>query len=115
MSPKNNAIYLTILVAALGYFVDVYDLQLFNIVSRESISGLGITDEAEIAKYDYLLFLWQMGGMLVGGLIWGILGDLKGRKNILFETVVSSGIDTSTTGIFRICPVYPFVYCSSEI
>jgi len=88
MSPKNNAIYLTILVAALGYFVDVYDLQLFNIVSRESISGLGITDEAEIAKYDYLLFLWQMGGMLVGGLIWGILGDLKGRKNILFGSIL---------------------------
>ena len=74
LESKTKTISLTILVASLGYFVDVYDLQLFNIVSRESIAGIGITDEALIAKYDYLLFLWQMGGMLVGGVLWGILG-----------------------------------------
>jgi MFS family permease len=88
LESKTKTISLTILVASLGYFVDVYDLQLFNIVSRESIAGIGITDEALIAKYDYLLFLWQMGGMLVGGVLWGILGDLKGRKNILFGSIL---------------------------
>ncbi|MFN8864593.1 MAG: MFS transporter [Flavobacteriales bacterium] len=85
---QRTKLWLTILVASLGYFVDIYDLQLFNIISRESLRGLGITDPETIQKYDYLLFLWQMGGMLIGGLLWGILGDLKGRKNILFGSIL---------------------------
>lgn len=88
MSSGNNKIWLTVTVAALGYFVDIYDLQLFNMISKSSLRGMGITDEAIVDKYDYLLFLWQMGGMLVGGLIWGILGDLKGRKSILFGSIL---------------------------
>jgi MFS family permease len=79
---------IVVLVAALGYFVDIYDLQLFNVVSRQSIRGIGITDEAIVERYDYLLFLWQMGGMLVGGLLWGVLGDQKGRKSVLFGSIV---------------------------
>jgi MFS family permease len=79
---------MTVFVASLGYFVDIYDLQLFNMVSKKSLIGIGITDPAMIDKYDYLLFLWQMGGMLVGGLLWGILGDKKGRKSILFGSIL---------------------------
>ena len=79
---------MTVFVASLGYFVDIYDLQLFNMVSKKSLIGIGITDPALIDKYDYLLFLWQMGGMLVGGLLWGILGDKKGRKSILFGSIL---------------------------
>jgi len=79
---------MTVIVAALGYFVDIYDLQLFNIVSKSSLVGIGITDPTQIEKYDYLLFLWQMAGMLVGGLIWGWLGDTKGRKKILFGSII---------------------------
>jgi putative MFS transporter len=77
-----------VLVASLGYFVDIYDLQLFNIVSKKSLAGIGITDPAQISIYDYALFLWQMGGMLVGGVLWGIIGDKKGRKNILFGSIL---------------------------
>ncbi len=87
-NPSKKAIWLTVLVASLGYFVDIYDLQLFNIVSKQSIRGLGITDPALVDKYDYTLFLWQMTGMLVGGLFWGIIGDTKGRKNILFGSIL---------------------------
>jgi putative MFS transporter len=83
-----NALHWTIAVAALGYFVDIYDLQLFNIVSKSSLSGIGISDPIELERWDYLLFLWQMGGMLVGGLLWGWLGDTKGRKNILFGSIL---------------------------
>jgi MFS family permease len=83
-----NTIHWTIAVAALGYFVDIYDLQLFNIVSKASLHGIGITNPVELEKWDYLLFLWQMGGMLVGGLLWGWLGDTKGRKNILFGSIL---------------------------
>ena len=83
-----KTLHWTVAVAALGYFVDIYDLQLFNIVSKSSLIGLGVTDPKEIESWDYLLFLWQMGGMLVGGLIWGWLGDTKGRRNILFGSIL---------------------------
>jgi putative MFS transporter len=85
---NNNALRWTIAVASLGYFVDIYDLQLFNIISKASLMGIGITDPKEIDQWDYLLFLWQMGGMLVGGLLWGWLGDVKGRKQILFGSIL---------------------------
>lgn len=85
---STKKIGLTVTVAALGYFVDIYDLQLFNVVSRSSLQGLGITDPAVIERYDYLLFLWQMGGMLIGGMLWGVLGDLRGRKSILFGSIL---------------------------
>ena len=79
---------ITILVAALGYFVDIFDLQLFNIVSKTSLKGIGITDPAMVDHYDYALFLWQMSGMLVGGLVWGIIGDKFGRRKILFGSIL---------------------------
>jgi MFS family permease len=85
---NNRALWPTVLVASLGYFVDIFDLQLFNIVSQASLKGIGITDPAQLAEYDYTLFLWQMSGMLVGGLVWGILGDIKGRRNILMGSIL---------------------------
>ncbi len=83
-----NPFNLIVLVSALGYFVDLFDLQLFNLVSKESLKGIGIVDPKLIDLYDYQLFLWQMGGMLVGGIIWGVLGDKKGRKSVLFGSIL---------------------------
>jgi putative MFS transporter len=83
-----NPFNLVVLVASLGYFVDIFDLQLFNVISKASLRGIGITDQDVIDKYDYLLFLWQMGGMLTGGLLWGILGDRQGRKTVLFGSIL---------------------------
>ncbi len=54
-----NPFNMVVLVAALGYFVDIYDLQLFNVVSKDSLRGIGILDPVVIDRYDYLLFLWQ--------------------------------------------------------
>jgi len=77
-----------VLVAALGYFVDIYDLQLFNIIGKESLEkGLHLSPE-DVIRYDYILFLWQMGGMLLGGVVFGILGDKLGRKSILFSSIL---------------------------
>jgi len=85
---NKRSLWLTVLVASLGYFVDIFDLQLFNIVSKASLKGMGITDAAQLAELDYTLFLWQMSGMLVGGLLWGILGDIKGRRKILLGSIL---------------------------
>ena len=83
-----NPFNLIVLVSALGYFVDLFDLQLFNLVSKESLKGIGIVDPKLIDLYDYQLFLWQMGGMLVGGILWGVLGDKRGRKSVLFGSIL---------------------------
>jgi MFS family permease len=101
---------LLITVAALGYFVDIYDLVLFNVVKRESLEALGLSGDA-LKRYDVSLFNWQMGGMLIGGLLWGILGDKRGRVQVLFGSIVVYSLanianafvtDTSTYALCRI-------------
>lgn len=87
-STSKKSQLITVVVAALGYFVDIFDLQLFNIISKSSLKGIGITNQAMIDHYDYSLFLWQMSGMLVGGLLWGIIGDKFGRRKILFGSIL---------------------------
>lgn len=97
------------LVAGLGYFVDIYDLQLFNLVSKASIKGIGITDVALIDKYDYTLFLFQMAGMLVGGLLWGFLGDRKGRKSIMFGSILLYSVANIANGFVHDINTYSAV------
>lgn len=86
---KNFRIALIVVVAALGYFVDIYDLVLFGVVKSESLTQImqGATDE-EIASTGKFLFNMQMLGMLIGGLLWGILGDKKGRLQVLFGSIL---------------------------
>ncbi len=85
---KKQIFSLPVLVAALGYFVDIYDLQLFNLVGKKSLEiGLKLPKEL-VEIYDKELFLWQMGGMLLGGLIFGIAGDKFGRKSVLFGSIL---------------------------
>jgi MFS family permease len=95
---KSGVFSLTVFVAALGYFVDIYDLQLFNLVSETSLKGIGITDPKLLADYGYQLFLWQMGGMLAGGIVWGVLGDKRGRKSILFGSILLYSIANALNG-----------------
>ena len=78
---------LLVAVAALGYFVDVYDLILFGVVRTPSLRSLGLS-EAEVLRQGLRLFDFQMGGMLLGGIIWGILGDRRGRKSVLFGSIL---------------------------
>lgn len=87
MIPQRK-INLLIIVAALGYFVDIYDLILFNVIKKESLLGLGISDPAVLKNTGILLFNCQMAGMLIGGLLWGILGDKKGRLKVLFGSIL---------------------------
>lgn len=84
---KKNKVYLLIMVAALGYFVDIYDLIVFNVVKNESLKSLGFVGE-ELKNNEIYLFNLQMSGMLLGGILWGILGDKKGRVSVLFGSIV---------------------------
>jgi len=78
-----NPINSIVIVAALGYFVDIYDLILFGIVRAPSLKAIGVPDDQLLDTGLYLLN-WQMFGMLLGGILWGILGDKKGRLSTLF-------------------------------
>ncbi len=80
--------FLLVLVAALGYFVDIYDLVLFNVVKRESLEFILGAGNPNIKDVGINLFNWQMVGMLVGGILWGVWGDKKGRITVLFGSIL---------------------------
>jgi len=84
---QDKKVKLLILVASLGYFVDIFDLVLFNVVKLESLKSIGL-DEARIKLAEISLFNYQMTGMLLGGLLWGILGDKLGRVSALFGSIL---------------------------
>lgn len=75
-----------VVVAALGYFVDIYDLILFSIVRIPSLKSLGLEGPALVDQGVFLLNM-QMVGMLLGGILWGVLGDRKGRMKIMFGSI----------------------------
>jgi MFS family permease len=76
-----------VIVAALGYFVDIYDLLLFSIVRRTSLQSIGVPDDQLLTQGEFVLQS-QMVGLLLGGLIWGIMGDKKGRLSVLFGSIL---------------------------
>lgn len=104
---KNTVIL--IIVAALGYFVDIYDLILFNVVKKESLIALGISDFEVIKSTSITLFNWQMGGMLLGGILWGILGDKKGRIKVLFGSILMYSAANMANAFVTNTDAYAFV------
>ena len=76
-----------VIVGALGYFVDIYDLILFGVVRVASLKSLGFSGDQILAHGTWLIN-WQMAGMLIGGLAWGLLGDWRGRLNLLFGSII---------------------------
>ncbi|SFD07869.1 MFS transporter [Spirosoma endophyticum] len=83
----SQLLQLPVLVAALGYLVDMYDLFLFSVVRVPSLKGLGI-DGDRLLSDGLLLLNAQMVGLLIGGIFWGILGDKKGRLSVLFGSIL---------------------------
>jgi putative MFS transporter len=83
---SQRAITLSVVVAALGYFVDIYDLLLFSIVRVPSLRSLGVEGD-ELLRAGERLLNMQMTGMLLGGLLWGVLGDRRGRLSVLFGSI----------------------------
>lgn len=109
MSEKTNQLKETsllnaaVIVAALGYFVDIYDLLLFGFVRVKSLQDLGFSGQ-NLTDTGISLLNWQMAGMLLGGILWGVLGDKKGRVRVLYFSIalysvanILNGFATSAT------------------
>jgi putative MFS transporter len=105
---KDNVFNMLVIVAALGYFVDIYDLLLFLVERRDSLKEiLGATaSNDEIQRVGKQLLNWQMGGMLIGGIFWGILGDKKGRLSVLFGSILLYSIANIANGFVQSVPQY---------
>lgn len=89
-----------VIVAALGYFVDIYDLLLFGIVRLPSLTALGLS-EADISLVGASILNWQMTGLLIGGILWGVLGDKKGRLSVLFGSIVTYSLANIACGFVQ--------------
>jgi MFS transporter, putative metabolite:H+ symporter len=94
---KISIFSLPVIVAALGYFVDIYDLLLFTIVKKTSMLGVGST-EATLLVDSTRVINWQMTGLLLGGIIWGVLADKKGRLSVLFGSIILYSTANFATG-----------------
>jgi len=89
-----------VLVAALGYFVDIYDLLLFSIIRVDSLKGLGLS-KALIDTQGKAIISYQMYGLLIGGIIWGMLGDKKGRLSVLFGSILLYSLANIANGLVQ--------------
>lgn len=106
MNKKQPGLFsLAVIVAALGFFVDVFDLLLFGIVRKPSLRELGLSD-AEILTKGELLISIQMIGMMLGGIVWGILGDKKGRLKVLFGSILLYSLANIINGFVETLPQY---------
>jgi putative MFS transporter len=83
--------WIIIIISALGYFVDIYDLILFGIIKKESLFALGY-NELTYKDYEVSLFNYQMTGMVIGGILWGMIGDKRGRVIVLFGSILMYSI-----------------------
>ncbi len=94
-----------IIVTALGYFVDIYDLLLFSIVRIPSLRGIGVPDSELMSTGVYLMNI-QMAGLLVGGLLWGVVGDKKGRLSVLFGSILMYSVANLLNALVTTVPQY---------
>lgn len=88
----------TVIISALGYFVDMFDITLFGVVRVASMQALGVTTVEDMIQIGVRLFNWQMGGMLIGGIFWGILGDKKGRHTVLYSSILMYSVANILNG-----------------
>lgn len=112
MTEKKFAILsLPVIVAALGYFVDIYDLLLFTIVREPSLQGIGVvlTDKVQVLAASTKIINWQMVGLLIGGVIWGTVGDKKGRLSVLFGSIALYSVANFLTGYVQTVDQYAWM------
>lgn len=105
---QRNAIFL-VLVASLGYFVDIYDLLIFSIVRISSLKDIGVTSADMLKQKGEFILSIQMFGLLLGGLLWGILGDKLGRIKVLFGSILLYSIANFANGLVHDVNTYAFI------
>ena len=98
MNQKQQGIFsLTVIVGALGFFVDIFDLLLFNIIRKPSLTSLGLSPQEVLIQGENILS-WQMIGQLLGGILWGVMGDKKGRLSVLFSSIILYSVASIANG-----------------
>ena len=101
----NRRVAMTVLVAALGYFVDIYDLILFAVVRKPSLTAIGV-GPADLESVGGNLIALQMAGMLLGGVLWGVMGDRLGRKSTLFGSILVYSLANLLNAFVTTVPQY---------
>lgn len=97
-----------VIVAALGYFVDIYDLLLFSIIRVPSLRSMGLTDQ-QITTSGESIITWQMAGLLIGGIIWGVMGDKRGRLSVLFGSIILYSLANIANGFVQTTEQYALI------
>lgn len=111
MNKQSASIFnVAVVVAALGYFVDIYDLLLFTIVRKPSLQALGVNfqDTQMVLSASSKVINWQMFGLLIGGIVWGIMGDKKGRLSVLFGSIILYSVANFITGYVQTTDQYAY-------
>jgi putative MFS transporter len=86
-----------VIIAALGYFVDIYDLLLFSVIWKPSLRDIGVSPQDLLATGEWLINL-QMAGLLIGGILWGVMGDKRGRLSVLFGSIITYSLANLMNG-----------------
>ncbi len=105
---------LPVIVGALGFFVDVFDLLLFSIIRKPSLESLHLSPEEVLSKGELIISV-QMIGLMVGGVIWGIMGDKKGRLSVLFGSIILYSLANIANGLVQTVPQYTLMRFLSGI
>jgi MFS transporter, putative metabolite:H+ symporter len=119
-SATRRAISLAVLVGALGYFVDIYDLILFSMVRTRSVVDLGVPADQIRDQGIYLLNM-QLGGLLIGGILWGVIGDKRGRLSVLFGSITMYSIANIANGFvhgvdaYAVCRLFAGIGLAGEL
>ncbi|MDB5001500.1 MAG: transporter [Mucilaginibacter sp.] len=104
---SRNVIFL-VLVASLGYFVDIYDLLVFSIVRKASLHDIGVADADILSKGQFIINV-QMFGLLLGGIVWGIIGDKLGRIKVLFGSILLYSVANFANGLVHDVNTYALI------
>jgi putative MFS transporter len=100
-TPKQPGVFsIPVIVGALGFFVDIYDLLLFSIIRKPSLQSLGLSAEEVLSKGELIISV-QMIGLVVGGVVWGIMGDKKGRTSVLFGSILLYSLANIANGMVQ--------------
>ena len=94
-----------VIVGALGYFVDIYDLLLFGIIRKSSLASLGLTPAEVLTQGEFIISI-QMIGLMLGGILWGVIGDKKGRLSVLFGSILLYSLANIANGMVQTVEQY---------